>query len=100
MRQGADWHHKITLPFPGDSILKAEIVYAQQWVPVLTKTVADCTFNGNSVELLMTAEETMRLNHKKSLQIQAQFLVWPNRRVRTDIYVVNVDPAISKVVLA
>lgn len=99
MRMGEDWAHEFTLPFDAALVRKAEIVYAQQWERVITKTESACEFTGNTVQLTMTAEETMRLNHKKSLQVQAQFLLWGGKRVRTDIYVINVDPVLSKVVL-
>lgn len=99
MRMGEDWAHEFTLPFDAALVRKAEIVYAQQWERVITKTEADCSLTGNTVQLTVTAEETMRLNHKKSLQVQAQFLLLGGKRVRTDIYIVNVDPVLSKVVL-
>ncbi len=59
-----------TLPFEADRLAEAWITLSQQGEVVLNKELKDCTREGNTVSVVLTQEETLRLKEGSSTEIQ------------------------------
>ena len=60
MIRGTTPVHTFELPFDTAEIKEINIAYAHNGVVVLTKEKADCSFEGNTVRVRLTQEDTLK----------------------------------------
>lgn len=99
MKRGTTPTHTFTLPFGTDMIQKLHVLYAQDEQVKIKKTEADATFEGNSVAVKLTQEETFSLECKKAVEIQIRVLTLGGEAMNSDIIRVPVDRCLDSEVL-
>jgi hypothetical protein len=91
MRRGTTPTHTFTLPVDTSNIVKLRIAYAQLGRVVLTKTEADVTMEGNTVQLRLAQEETLAFRCSRDVEIQVKALTSAGDSLVSDIMRVEVD---------
>ena len=99
MIKGTTPTHVFNLPFETDLIEEVKITYSQSDIEVLSKTTTDCTFEGKTITLALTQEETLLFNHHKNVQIQVRVLTITNEVLASDIKIANVGKCLDNEVL-
>lgn len=84
MIRGTTPTHTYNLPFDTALIDKIKIAYAQNGVVVLTKEKADCKFEGNTVTVRLTQEDTLKFDASR-VQIQIRVLTIGGDALASDI---------------
>ena len=74
MIRGTTPTHIFTLPFDVSMVQKIRIIYAQNGTVKLTKTEADCTLEGNTVQVKLTQEDTLAFVAQSAAEIQVRVL--------------------------
>lgn len=74
MMQGTTPTHEFVLPFEAATVKEVRVTYRQNGEQVLEKTEADCTFEGNSIKVALTQEETFGFDPSKNVEIQLRVL--------------------------
>ena len=101
MIRGTTPTHTFNIPFEASDIEAARIIYAQNDKEIFTKTVADCSLNGNSISVKLTQEETFLFNCNYPVQIQLRVKLKDIDEIRaTDIMLVPVGKCLEEEVLS
>ena len=99
MRRGTTPKHTFTLPFDTDTLSKVRIIYAQDEIPVLIRD--DATLDGNTVEVKLTQEETLKFNEQKGVEIQLRAITADGEdAIASDIMRVSVKRLLENEVFA
>ena len=62
-------------PFAVSSIVKFRMYFLQGNDTILTKSESDCTFDGQTVSVTLTQNETYQFSAKKRLETKARYLL-------------------------
>lgn len=74
MIRGTTPTHTFTLPFSTDVIKTIEITYKQGSEVKLVKKNADCTFDGNTVTVELSQEDTFAFDEGECIRVQVRVL--------------------------
>ena len=99
MKQGTTPKHTFTLPFEASLLSVVQITYKQGGRVVLQKETEDCTFDGVSVFVTLTQEETFLFAANSEVQIQVRALDKSGNALAPDIFYDSVEPSLDKEVL-
>ncbi len=100
MRQGTTPTHTFTdIPFSAKEIAKVRITYAQRGKIVVEKTEEDCKFDGNTIIVKLSQEETLKFDENAFLKIQAKILTTDGESHVSDEVTLTVSEALNKEVL-
>lgn len=99
MIRGTTPEHKFTIPFDTALVDKVKIIYAQDDVVVFEKETADCVLDGMTVTTRLTQEDTLKLDHKKAVQIQLRILTTGGQALASIIEKVGVSQLLDDEVL-
>jgi hypothetical protein len=99
MRRGTTPTHIFEVPFDVSMIKSVKIFYAQGDVIVFEKLTEDCELNGNTIKTTLTQEDTLKLDHKKPVEIQLRILTLDGKALASLVERVGVDKMIDNEVL-
>lgn len=99
MIRGTTPTHTFTIPFDESVINSIKIIYAQNKETVFEKLKDDCTFEGNTVSLTLTQEETFKFDHKCPVEIQIRILTTKGNAIASEIRRVTVGELLDDEVL-
>ena len=85
MIRGTTPTHIFTLPFDTSKISSARVTYAQGEQVVLTKETGACAFDGDTITVRLTQEETLLFSCKKMVEIQLRVRLLDGETMSTDI---------------
>ena len=91
--------HKFTLPVDASGIKNIHIIYAQDGVPVLIKTMEDCSFDENTVSVTLTQEETFLFKYNKMAEIQIRLLSFNEDVISSSIFPIYICRSLEDEVL-
>lgn len=74
MIRGTTPTHTFEIPFNTSMIASVRVVYAQDDAVIVTKCTEDCIFDGNTINVTLTQEDTLKFDCKKCVQIQLRVL--------------------------
>lgn len=74
MIKGTTPTHTFRLPVTAENVKVLKITYSQDNLVRIVKRMNDCTLNGSTARVKLTQEETLSLNHHKSVEIQIRIL--------------------------
>ena len=74
IRRGTTPTHTFEIPFDFSFVKNIKIIYSQDDIKILTKSLADCTPNGKSFSVRLTQRETLNFAADKPVQIQIRLL--------------------------
>ena len=100
MRRGTTPTHIFTLPFGEEMIQTIKVYYAQGGEVVLAKDKESCLFEGNSVMVSLSQEETLLFDENVWVEIQIRVLTLGGQALASDIMRVNCLDVLSDEVLA
>lgn len=100
MFRGTTPTHIFTLPFDTNTLKEVHIIYAQGDIPVITKTISDCTLDGKTITVKLSQEETFKLDCKKYVQIQIRVLTNSGEVLNSEVNVVRVEKCLENAILA
>lgn len=100
MIRGTTPTHEFTLSIDPSLVKDVEITYGQNDVVVLTKHLDDCTWQGNTLILKLTQQDTFGFDHKKSVRVQLRALLMDNTVVGSYVKTITVEKCLSDEVLA
>ena len=89
MIRGTTPRHIFTLPFDVESIATLRVIYRQDKKIILTKTDSDVLLSGNSVEVLLSQEDTLSFRSGYPVEIQLRVLLQDETAMASDIYKVS-----------
>lgn len=99
MVRGTTPTHQFALPIEPDMIQTLQIIYAQKGEIVLTKGKDDCTFDGKSVSVKLTQQETFLFDEDEYVKIQFRVLTNDGDALASHIMRVTCDECLSDEVL-
>ena len=99
MIRGTTPTHRFVLPFDTDMIQTVQIIYAQNDETVLTKGNDDCTFDGNTVSVKLTQQETFLFTEGACVEVQVRVLTTDGDAVASHVMRVHCDECLSSEVL-
>ena len=99
MIRGTTPKHIFNLPFEASLVKEARISYAQEYETVLTKTEADCVFEGNTITVALTQEDTLLFKKRRKVEIQLRVLTTNNEVMATVPYKVELHDCLTEEVL-
>ena len=99
MIKGTTPTHTFTLPFETAMIKSIQITYAQNDAVKLTKGNADCTFEGNTVSVRLTQEDTLLFAEKACVEVQVRVLTIGGDALASNIMRVRCHECLSEDVL-
>lgn len=74
MTRGTTPTYIFTLPFDTSILSALRITYSQEGAKVITKTIADCTLDGDNIYCKLTQEETLSLREGEYAVVQLHVL--------------------------
>lgn len=77
--QGTTPEHEFVLPFDTSLIKELRISYGQKGREVIVKYDEDCAFNGKTIKMSLTQEDTFMLNPKLIVDVQLRVLTKSNQ---------------------
>lgn len=99
MIQGSTPTHYFELPFDVSNIKTVHINYAQDKQIIVTKTERDCMFGGNVLEVTLTQEDTLALDHSKPVEIQIRVITFDGASLVSVISKVGIAECLETEVL-
>jgi hypothetical protein len=99
MIRGTTPTHNFVLPIETEMVQAIQIIYAQKGETVLTKGKGDCTFDGNSVSVKLTQQETFMFSEDEYVEIQIRVLTPAGDALASHIMRVHCDECLSNEVL-
>lgn len=100
MIRGTTPTHTFNLTFDVSLIKKVKITYAQDNTAVIAKTTKDCTLSGSSIAVKLSQEDTLKFDHRKTVEIQVRILTQNNAAMASKIKRVSVERCLDCEVLA
>lgn len=100
MRRGTTPKHIFTLPFDTAVIDKVRVIYAQGDKVVLVKTDDGVSFEGNSVIVKLTQEETFLFNCHDHVKVQIRVLTAGGDAPSSDPFFIPVWECLENEVIA
>lgn len=74
MMPGTTPTHYFELPFDTSNVYQVRIIYKQDNEIIIKKTQDDCILDGSTIELTLTQEDTVKIDHEKPVDIQVRVL--------------------------
>lgn len=99
MRRGTSPTHVFKTSIETSRMDAVRVIYAQLGRKVLTKTEADCTFSGNSVEVTLSQEETLRFECGTPCLVQIRALLTDGKAVSSAIFEEPVEGTLDEEVM-
>lgn len=99
MIRGTTPTHVFKLPVDAGMIQGFMISYAQNGVEILKKEMYDCEIADHFAGVTLTQEDTLALNPKNNVQIQARLLTKEGAAFASPVYVVNVMDCLNSEVM-
>jgi hypothetical protein len=99
MIKGTTPQHTFSLPFGTEMIKTVEITYAQNGEVIMTKNNDDCNFDGNTVSVKLTQEDTFKFAEGACVGIQIRVLTERDDVLASRVMRVHCDECLSKDVL-
>ena len=99
MIRGTTPTHYFRLPFGEEMIQSIEIYYKQGFREVLTKTKQDCSFDGKTVTLRLSQEDTLGFKEGELVKIQVRILTPAGDSIASNIMKATVDELLSDEVI-
>ena len=99
MIRGTTPTHNFDLSIDTDIIDKIRIIYAQNDKVLFVKERADCKFDGSTVTVKLTQEETLLFDWTKSVQIQIRVLTAAGDAMATTVESVSIEKCLESEVL-
>jgi hypothetical protein len=96
---GSTPKHTFRLPFDTSMLSNVRIVYAQGDEILITREKDGCTFDGNTIEVTLTQEETLKLDYQQILEIQGHFLTLDGNALVSKPKRMTVDKFLDREVL-
>lgn len=99
MIRGTTPTHTFTIPFDVSGIAKVKIIYAQDDKVMCEKTTENCTLEGTNIRTTLTQEDTLKFDHKTSVQIQVRILTHGGQALASVVEKVGVSQLLDDEVL-
>lgn len=99
MIRGTTPTHIFNLPFAASTISKLRLTYAQNGDTVLEKTETDCTFDGNTVSVKLSQEESLLFEEQYKVELQLKALTTDGETMATAIKAISVGRILNEEVL-
>ena len=99
MIKGTTPTHSFVLPFGTEMIQTIQIIYAQNGNVILTKGNKDCTFDGNTVSVKLTQEDTFLFVEDACVEVQVRVLTPAGDALASSVMRVHCNECLSKDVL-
>ena len=99
MIRGTTPTHTFSIPFDESVISSIKIIYAQNKNTVFEKLKEDCVFEGNTVSITLTQEETFEFDHGYPVEIQIRILTTEGKAIASEIRRVSVGELLDDEVL-
>ena len=93
--QGTTPTHYFDLPFDCGVIAAIRVTYKQEDVIVLEKELADCSFEGNTVSVTLTQEETLGFDHEQVCKIQLHCKTLGGQALISKVFVKSINELLS-----
>ena len=100
MIKGTTPTHTFSLPFGTEMIKKIEVVYAQNDAVKLTKESEDCAFDGNTVSVKLTQEDTLVFDEGVCVEIQVRVLTLADDALASNVMRIRCEDCLFDGVLA
>ena len=100
MIRGTTPRHVFRLPFLCALVKEARISYAQEGETILTKTETECTIANDTIEVMLTQEETLKFKPRRQVEVQLKVLTTSGEVLATRPYLVQLDNCLCEEVLA
>ena len=100
MIRGTTPTHIFTIPFDAELVKAGKIIYAQDGENIIEKTLAECSFEGNTIKVRLTQEESFRFDcHKGYVYIQIRLLTVAGDVIASELMRVSVERCLDSEVL-
>lgn len=99
MIKGTTPTHTWTLPFSASNIKTAKVTYAQDGFIKITKHTSDCRLEGQTLTVELTQDETLSLNHHRSVEVQLRVVTTEDKGMATKARQIPCDKCLDREVL-
>lgn len=99
MRQGTTPTLEYTLPFSTDDVKGCRVDFTQNGKLVLVKEGDECVLLGTKVSVILSEEETLKLNERELLEMQVEIKTSDDSVMRSRPITVKVGKALNKEVM-
>ena len=99
MRQGTTPKHIFTTNIDASVIKSLRIIYAQVDNVLFVKRTEECVLTGNTIEVSLSQEETLKVDETEYVQIQLHVLTQNDEAITSDIMLVWPEKLLSKEVI-
>ena len=96
MRQGTTPTHYFDLDISTEMLAAARVTYKQGATIVLEKELCDCALTGNTVEVTLTQEETLKFDCSKVCRVQLHCTTLGGQALASDVFTLEVDELLSR----
>ena len=100
MIKGTTPTHIFKLPFGTETIKTIQIIYAQNGETKLTKGNSDCVFDGNTVTVKLTQEDTFSFADGVYVEIQVRVLLFDGNALASRVMRVRCNECLSDEVIS
>jgi hypothetical protein len=99
MIRGTTPTHTFKLPFDSFMIKDVRVIYAQNDVEVFHKDIYECELDGNELRVTLTQSDTLKLNHRCTVQIQVRVLTTDDVAMASNISTISVGQCLNDEVI-
>ena len=93
--QGTTPTHYFDLPFDCGVIEAIRVTYKQEDEIVLEKELPDCSFDGNTVSVNLTQEETLGFDHNHICKIQLHCKTHDGQYLSSKVFIKSINELLS-----
>lgn len=99
MRRGTTPTHTFTLPFEASLVAKLRVIYAQRDIVKIVKKECHAEFDGNTIRVKLSQNDTLRLSCSLKTEIQVKVLTHTGESFVSEIITVKTERCLIDEVL-
>lgn len=91
--------HVFNIPFDSSNIKRLRITYVQKKLTVVEKTEKDAKFDGNTITVVLTQQDTLKFDDRRPVEIQIKVMLKNGKVAATSVGELEVGRALNEEVL-
>lgn len=91
--------HIFNIPFNASNIKRLRITYVQKKLTVVEKTEKDAKFDGNTITVVLTQQDTLKFDERRPVEVQIKVMLKNGQVAATSVGELEVGRALNEEVL-